>query len=104
MEVVTSVMKDAKRVTIESDKKCPNCGRIMLVKTSRFGTQFLGCSGYPECKTIISLNNLTELDSVSDGENDEKAELPAIDEKCDKCGGEMVLKVGPYGKYIECKE
>ena len=32
MEVVQSVMKDAKKVTIESDKKCPNCGRIMLVK------------------------------------------------------------------------
>ncbi len=103
MEVVQSVMKDAKRVTIESDKKCPNCGRVMLVKTSRFGTQFLGCSGYPECKTIISLNNINELDSTSDEEKSEQQEA-AIDEKCDKCGGAMSLKVGPYGKYFECKE
>ena len=99
MEVVNSVMKSGQRVVIESDKKCPNCGRVMLVKTSRFGTQFLGCSGYPECKTIISLNNSVELDSV-DGENKEAT----VDEKCEKCGGEMVLKVGPYGKYLECKE
>ena len=75
----------------------------MLVKTSRFGNQFLGCSGYPECKTIISINNLTELDSVSD-ESSESQETPTIDEKCEKCGGEMVLKTGPYGKYIECNE
>ena len=47
MEVVNSVMKTAQKVVIESDKKCPNCGKVMLVKTSRFGTQFLGCSGYP---------------------------------------------------------
>ena len=104
MEVVQSVMKDAKRVTIESDKKCPNCGRVMLVKTSRFGTQFLGCSGYPECKTIISLNNMNELDSASDENNSEKPQEETVDEKCDKCGGAMSLKIGPYGKYFECKE
>ena len=28
----------------------------------------------------------------------------AVEEKCEKCQGEMVLKTGPYGKYIECKE
>ena len=105
MEVVQSVMKDAKRVTIESDKKCPNCGRVMLVKTSRFGTQFLGCSGYPECKTIISLNNMNELDSTSDDENSEQQKTEqTVDEKCDKCGGAMSMKMGPYGKYLECKE
>ena len=91
MEVVNSVMKTAQKVVIESDKKCPNCGKVMLVKTSRFGTQFLGCSGYPECKTIISLNNSVELDDV-EGEGKEQQ---TVDEKCEKCGSEMVMKVGP---------
>lgn len=100
MEVVNSVMKTTQKVVIESDKKCPNCGKVMLVKTSRFGTQFLGCSGYPECKTIISLNNSVELDDV-EGEGKEQQ---TVDEKCEKCGSEMVMKVGPYGKYLECKE
>ena len=100
MEVVNSVMKTAQKVVIESDKKCPNCGKVMLVKTSRFGTQFLGCSGYPECKTIISLNNSVELDEV-EGEGKEQQ---TVDEKCEKCGSDMVMKVGPYGKYLECKE
>jgi DNA topoisomerase-1 len=101
MEVVNSVMKTAQKVVIESDKVCPNCGRKMLVRTSRFGSQFLGCSGYPECKTIISLNNSVELDS----ENDNKTNEPQVtDEKCEKCGGSMVMKIGPYGKYLECTE
>ena len=43
-----------------------------------------------------------ELDSV-DGENKEEQQ-PTIDEKCEKCGGAMTMKTGPYGKYLECKE
>ena len=100
MEVVNSVMKNSQKVVIESDKICPNCGRKMLVRTSRFGNQFLGCSGYPECKTIISINDMNELDS----ENETKENTQTVDEKCEKCGAAMVLKTGPYGKYIECVE
>lgn len=101
MDVVNSVMKTSQKVVIESDKKCPNCGKVMLVKTSRFGTQFLGCSGYPECKTIISINNLTELD---DANTNDSQEDETVQEKCDKCGGAMIMKIGPYGKYLECKQ
>jgi DNA topoisomerase-1 len=74
----------------------------MLVRTSRFGNQFLGCSGYPECKTIISINHATELESENDGKEAEQSQ--AVEEKCEKCGSEMVMKTGPYGKYIECVE
>ena len=58
-------VEDAKvnmgRVVIESDKICPNCGSKMVVKTSRFGKQFLGCSNYPDCnftKDIRSENKV----------------------------------------------
>ncbi len=100
MEVVNSVMQTAQKVVIESDKLCPNCGKKMLVRTSRTGNQFLGCSGYPECKTAISINDSLQLDS----ENEANAIAQTVDEKCDKCGSSMVLKTGPYGKYIECVE
>ena len=100
MEVVNSVMKNGQKVVIESDKLCPNCGKKMLVRTSRFGNQFLGCSGYPECKTIISINHANELDS----ETGSAENAQTVDEKCEKCQGSMVLKTGPYGKYIECTE
>ena len=100
MEVVNSVMQTAQKVVIESDKLCPNCGRKMLVRTSRFGNQFLGCSGYPECKTAISINDSVQLESDEEG----AVESQTVEEKCDKCQSSMVIKTGPYGKYIECVE
>lgn len=36
------------------DKKCEKCGKPMEIKTGRFGP-FLGCSGYPDCKNIMSI-------------------------------------------------
>jgi len=39
----------------ETDQICPNCGRKMVIRMSRTG-EFMGCSGYPECKTIISMD------------------------------------------------
>jgi len=37
-----------------TDTLCSACGRPMLIKRGRFG-RFLGCSGYPECKTIMKM-------------------------------------------------
>ena len=91
-DTVDSAKKNMPRVLIESDIVCPNCGRKMIVRTSRFGTQFLGCSGYPECKTMMPLNKDGTAVQV-----DEKS-----DEKCEKCGSDMIVKVGPYGKYLQC--
>lgn len=38
---------------------CPNCGRPMVVRTARkgdrAGSQFLGCSGYPECRGTLRI-------------------------------------------------
>ena len=38
-----------------TDEVCEKCGKPMLVRFGRFG-KFLGCSGYPECKTIQPLH------------------------------------------------
>jgi DNA topoisomerase I len=35
-----------------SDISCDKCGKPMAVKRGRYG-QFLGCTGYPECKNIM---------------------------------------------------
>jgi len=34
----------------ESGEECEECGKPMLVRTSRWGKEFLACSGYPTCK------------------------------------------------------
>ncbi len=44
-----------------SDESCSECERPMIVRSSKSnGTRFLGCSGFPECKTakpiIVELN------------------------------------------------
>jgi len=38
-----------------SEHLCPNCGKGMIQRKGRFGP-FLGCSGYPDCKTIVNLD------------------------------------------------
>ena len=91
-KTVDSAKENMGRVLIDSGKVCPNCGKPMVVRTSRFNTQFLGCSGYPECKTIMSL----------DGELPNAQEPEKSEEKCEKCNSEMVIKNGRYGKYLEC--
>ena len=92
IEIVSGAKANMQKVTIESDITCPVCGRKMVVRTSRYGSQFLGCSGYPECKTMMPLNK--------DGKVIEQN--IATDEKCEKCSSPMVQKTGPYGPYLEC--
>jgi DNA topoisomerase-1 len=76
-----------------SSEICPNCGKPMVIRDSRSG-QFLGCSGYPECKTTISLDK-----------NGKKIDGPQeTDMKCDKCASPLLKKVGFRGKqYLICK-
>lgn len=62
---------------IREDVKCENCGKPMVVRQSRYG-KFLGCSGYPDCKTIVKMNK--------DGEpiKEDKKEKEAKEEKTEK--------------------
>lgn len=91
IETVNNAKQNMEKINIESDVVCPNCGKKMLVRNSRFGTQFLGCSGYPECKTMMPLNKTGEVQ-----------EPETTDEKCEKCNSDMIIKIGPYGKYLQC--
>ena len=93
IETVHDAEKNMEQISIESDVVCPNCGKKMIIRTSRFGSQFLGCSGYPECKTMLPLKTTNE---------EAQAEPEKCEEKCEKCGSDMIFKVGPYGKYMEC--
>jgi DNA topoisomerase I len=35
--------------------KCPDCGKNLVIRTSRRGKRFVGCSGYPDCKRTYPL-------------------------------------------------
>jgi DNA topoisomerase-1 len=70
---------------------CPKCGRPMLVKYSRRGDRFLGCSGFPECKNTASLPKLGEEPPVE------------TEHRCDKCGAPMLRRTGKRGReYLAC--
>jgi DNA topoisomerase-1 len=38
------------------EKLCPQCNSVMVVRRSRFGKLFYGCSKYPQCRGIISID------------------------------------------------
>ena len=61
-------------------EKCPQCGKDLAIKHSRFGT-FIGCTGYPECKFT-------------------KPIVKKIDVKCPTCGGDIIIRRGKSGKMF----
>ncbi len=97
IDEVNKALQTGERVKIESKIKCPNCGKPMVLRIGKNGSQFLGCSGYPDCKTMMSLNALSEQSGEEQTNESEISE-----EKCEKCGSDMIFKTGPYGKYMEC--
>ena len=61
----------------QTDIPCEKCGRMMVIKTGRFG-KFLACPGYPECKNAKPLVQ----------------EMPG---ECPRCGGKIVQKRSKRG-------
>jgi DNA topoisomerase-1 len=73
---------------------CENCGKPMVVKRGRFG-QFLACSGYPECKTTRKL--IETKGGLKAAKPDQ-----ILDEKCPRCGANLVIKQGRFGEFTAC--
>ena len=80
--------------TEDIEETCENCGRPMVVKRGRFGP-FLACTGYPECKTTRKL--ITTKQGITAARPDQ-----VLDEKCPKCGSNLVLKHGRFGEFTAC--
>lgn len=74
-----------------AERTCPNCGLPMAVKRGRFGP-FLGCTGYPECKTIVKV----EREKIAAFEPKE------TDIDCPECGKKMLLREGRTGQFLGC--
>lgn len=74
--------RNTKPLLEQIEAKCPKCANPLVVRRSKKGRRFYGCSTYPEC------------DFVS-------WELPAP-EPCPECGGMMVIKGSKQGKHYTC--
>lgn len=91
-EVLDKAKKEVKVVDKEdkvTDKLCPNCGKPLVEKEGKHG-KFLGCSGYPDCKTILPINDKYNDTGIT----------------CEKCGKPMIVKEYKKGrqtsKFLAC--
>ncbi len=68
-----------------SSEICPNCGKNLVYKSSRFG-RFLACPGYPECSFTMPI----------------VVEMPG---KCPRCGGRILKRTSKKGyPYYACEK
>ncbi len=87
-------IKHIKSIIEDSQYTCDKCGSKMVVRWGEHG-KFLACSNYPECK------NTKPLKIATDGTlKIEEAEKTG--EKCEKCGADMIIKHGKFGKFLAC--
>ncbi|MBI3292144.1 MAG: type I DNA topoisomerase [Elusimicrobia bacterium] len=89
-----SLDKDGRKILPEvTTERCEKCGKPMLKRVGRRGP-FLACSGYPSCRNIIALDR--------EGRKIPKPAPQMTDQRCDKCGKPMVLRVGRRGPFLAC--
>ena len=87
---LNKALENLQKIVITSEEKCPECGKPMVLKSSRFG-KFLACSNYPECM----------------GKKSNTADAPppeVTNEPCPLCGKLMLMKKGRYGKFMACPD
>ncbi len=79
----------------ETDLSCPDCERMLTIKTSGKTGEFVACSGYPECRFT------SDFERSPEGEI-RMTESPQRPEKCPNCESPMTLKQGPTGPFLGC--
>jgi DNA topoisomerase-1 len=106
-------MENLKPQPIETEYHCPKTDRVMLLRKGRFG-EFLGCSGYPECKKILKLNPdgtpvegtnfVCGLDAPTAAPAVDPTTLPnATEHTCPAGhGGVMLLRSSRSGPFLGC--
>ena len=87
----------------ELKEKCPECKSKLMIRFGKFG-KFIACSSYPKCKYSRPLESKEDKKSQVIENNGEMEKLSkAEDQKCEKCGGNMILKEGRFGKFLACE-
>jgi len=80
----------------EINVPCPECGKPMTAKRFK-GRSFLGCTGYPDCKTTQPVPNDIAIDWP-----EKKVELSDV--KCVKCGAPMAIRQSKRGPFLGCSK
>lgn len=117
VRLASTEMEDQRPQPIETDYLCSVTAKPMLLRQGRFG-EFMGCSGYPECKRILNLNpDGSPIDgrdfkcglvSPEEGGYDEVAAKDprnrsnATDHICPLEKGIMLVRQSKRGKFLGC--
>jgi DNA topoisomerase-1 len=88
-------MRNLKRESTPTDIDCPTCGSKMMIKWGKNG-YFLACSNYPDCKTT------QEFERDAEGNIKPVEKVVEVAGECDKCGADMIVKSGRYGRFLAC--
>ncbi len=83
-----------KSIIEDSPYTCDKCGSKMVIRWGEHG-KFLACSNYPECKNTKPLK-------IGDDGTLKIEEAEKTGEKCEKCGADMIIKHGKFGKFLAC--
>jgi DNA topoisomerase-1 len=75
------------------DEMCPECGKPLAKKLSRYGS-FISCTNYPECKYKRSLS----------GETPDDASARVVLGTHPESSQPVLLVRGPYGHYVQLGE
>jgi len=73
-ESLLSALKDQNTVGT-----CPECGRPLIIRQSRYGKRFIGCSGYPKCTVTYPLP--------------QRGKILPTGKACEVCGAPIVKMV-----------
>ena len=87
----------------QTDIICDKCGSRMIVKNGRFG-KFAACPNYPKCRNTkpLTANKPETVKEEEKAEPTEQKKTVVADFKCEKCGGDMVLRNGKFGSFYAC--
>jgi DNA topoisomerase-1 len=91
---------------VKVEVACSKCGGAMAVRRGRRGS-FLGCTNYPKCRGTAPIpddlkDKIAEQAPPASPATDLKA-IP-IDEKCDQCGGPMLVRRSRRGFFLGCAQ
>lgn len=98
-EFIPMVEKAAVEATVPrllTRKHCPKCGNFLQKIWSK-NKYFYGCSKYPEC-------DFTSAIELLDFNKEDYDPNFNWEQKCPKCGSDMVLRHGRFGAFLGCSK
>ncbi len=87
-------MRNVKKEEVPTDIICEICNEIMVLKWGKNG-RFLACSAFPNCKNTKEYSRDEEGKVVV-------TEAEKFGKKCNRCGKDMVIKTGRFGRFVAC--